>query len=291
VFSVDLFNKGVDVPAVDTVLVLRPTESPTLFLQQLGRGLRRAPGKGFCTVLDFVGTHRREFRFDRRYRALLGGTRRELERTVQQQFPFLPAGCHVQLDQKATEIVLRSLREAIPSRWPSKVEELRSLRQVRPDIDLAGFLDESGLELDDVYDGAKSWSDLQAAAGAPVLPEGPHETELRRAVGRLLHIDDPERLAAYQHLFSRATTPSVDAMPERERRLVRMLVAALVGRAITKDTGLQDALDLLWAHPQVRAESRRRSSVLPRRAAQLPVTHLGGRRSLGGHAGPLRARG
>src|SRR3546814_1013286 len=78
VLSVDLFNEGVDVPAVDTVLMLRPTESPTLFLQQLGRGLRRAPGKGFCTVLDFVGTHRREFRFDRRYRALLGGTRREL---------------------------------------------------------------------------------------------------------------------------------------------------------------------------------------------------------------------
>ncbi len=262
VFSVDLFNEGVDVPAVDTVLMLRPTESPTLFLQQLGRGLRRAPGKGFCTVLDFVGTHRREFRFDRRYRALLGGTRRELERTVQQQFPFLPAGCHVQLDQKATEIVLRSLREAIPSRWPSKVEELRSLRRVRPDIDLAGFLDESGLELDDVYDGAKSWSDLQAAAGAPVLPEGPHETELRRAVGRLLHIDDPERLAAYQQLLSMTTAPSVDAMPERERRLVRMLVAAVTQRAITKDTGLQDALDLLWAHPQVRVELAQLLAVL-----------------------------
>lgn len=254
VFSVDLFNEGVDVPAVDTVLMLRPTESPTLFLQQLGRGLRRAPGKGFCTVLDFVGTHRREFRFDRRYRALLGGTRRELERTVQQQFPFLPAGCHVQLDQKATEIVLRSLREAIPSRWPSKVEELRSLRQVHPDIDLAGFLHESGLELDDVYDGSKSWSDLQAAAGAPVLPDGPHETELRRAVGRLLHLDDQERLATYQDLLAQATAPSVDAMHERQRRLVRMLVAAVTGRAITKDTGFQDAVDLLWAHPQVRAE-------------------------------------
>ena len=64
VFSVDLFNEGVDVPSVDTVLMLRPTESPVLFLQQLGRGLRKAPGKQFCTVLDFVGTHRKEFRFD-----------------------------------------------------------------------------------------------------------------------------------------------------------------------------------------------------------------------------------
>ncbi len=92
VFSVDLFNEGVDVPTVDTVLMLRPTESPTLFLQQLGRGLRKTTGKAFCTVLDFVGIHRREFRFDRRYRALLGGTRRDVEQAVQLGFPFLPAG-------------------------------------------------------------------------------------------------------------------------------------------------------------------------------------------------------
>ena len=125
VFSVDLFNEGVDVPAVDTVLMLRPTESPTLFLQQLGRGLAPMKGKTFCTVLDFVGTHRSEFRFDRRYRALLGGTRRDVERAVQQRFPFLPAGCHMHLDEKASEIVLRSLRDAIPARWPARVEELR----------------------------------------------------------------------------------------------------------------------------------------------------------------------
>ena len=80
VFSVDLFNEGVDVPDVDTILMLRPTESPTLFLQQLGRGLRKTTYKPFCTVLDFVGTHRKEFRFDRRFRALLGGSRRDVER-------------------------------------------------------------------------------------------------------------------------------------------------------------------------------------------------------------------
>lgn len=73
VFSVDVFNEGVDIPVVDTLLLLRPTDSPTLFLQQLGRGLRKTPGKDVCTVLDFVGLHRREYRLDRRYRASLGG--------------------------------------------------------------------------------------------------------------------------------------------------------------------------------------------------------------------------
>jgi superfamily II DNA or RNA helicase/HKD family nuclease len=253
-FSVDLFNEGVDVPAVDTILMLRPTESPTLFLQQLGRGLRRAKGKAFCTVLDFVGTHRREFRFDRRYRALLGGTRRDIEGAVQSQFPFLPAGCNMQLDEKATEIVLRSLRDAIPTRWPAKVDELRSLHRDRPEIDLAGFLAESGLDLQDVYDGNKSWSDLRQAAGATVLPAGLHEAMLRRALGRLLHVDDQERIDTYRRLLDAQHAPVLASLPERDRRLVHMLVAVVTDRALTKDSGVQDAADLLWTHHQVRAE-------------------------------------
>ena len=168
VFSVDLFNEGVDVPTVDTLLMLRPTESPTLFLQQLGRGLRRSKDKNFCTVLDFVGTHRREFRFDRRYRALLGGTRRDIERAVQQGFPFLPAGCYMHLDGKASEIVLRSLRDAIPSRWPARVAELRVVHDKYPDVTLPKYLEESGLDLPDVYDGTRGWSDLCEAAGVPI---------------------------------------------------------------------------------------------------------------------------
>jgi superfamily II DNA or RNA helicase/HKD family nuclease len=254
VFSVDLFNEGVDVPAVDTVLMLRPTESPTLFLQQLGRGLRRWSGKPFCTVLDFVGTHRKEFRFDRRYRALLGGSRRDVERQVQQRFPFLPAGCNMQLDQKATEIVLRSLRDAIPTRWPAKVDELRSLRSDGLDLDLAGFLHESGLDLDDIYDGGKCWSELRQAADAPVLEAGPAEPVVRRAIGRLLHIDDHERIGTYRRHLAARTAPLVDELPMRERRLLHMLVAQIADQAITKRTTLQEAIDLLWAHPQVRLE-------------------------------------
>ena len=132
VFSVDLFNEGVDVPAVDTLLMLRPTESATLFLQQLGRGLRTAHGKTICTVLDFVGMHRREFRFDLRYRALLGGSRRDLEQAVADGFPFLPAGCHMELDRVAREIVLNNIRDAIPSRWPAQG---RGAPVARPDPD------------------------------------------------------------------------------------------------------------------------------------------------------------
>ena len=170
VFSVDLFNEGVDVPAVDTVLMLRPTESPTLFLQQLGRGLRKTTGKTFCTVLDFVGTHRKEFRFDRRYRALLGGTRRDVERAVQQQFPFLPAGCHMQLDAEgdARSSCAASARRSRPDGRRRSTSCARCAAN-GPTSTSPASCDESGLDLDDVYDGGKSWSDLREAAGAPVL--------------------------------------------------------------------------------------------------------------------------
>jgi superfamily II DNA or RNA helicase/HKD family nuclease len=254
VFSVDLFNEGVDLPGVDTVLMLRPTESPTLFLQQLGRGLRRSKGKTFCTVLDFVGTHRREFRFDRRYRALIGGTRRDIERAVQQGFPFLPAGCYMHLDEKAAEIVQRSLREAIPTRWPARVEELRVVHTAYPDVTLSKYLNESGLGLPDVYDGSRGWSDLCEAAGVPVEQEGSHETALRRALGRLLHVDDDERIAAYRRLVESSKPIAVEGVSERERRLLRMLVASVGDQVLTKSDSLQDAVNLLWLHPQVRAE-------------------------------------
>lgn len=61
----DLYNEGVDLPMVDTLLLLRPTQSPVLFQQQIGRGLRLAPDKEGCLILDFVGRHREGFRFDR----------------------------------------------------------------------------------------------------------------------------------------------------------------------------------------------------------------------------------
>jgi superfamily II DNA or RNA helicase/HKD family nuclease len=262
VFSVDLFNEGVDVPAVDTVVMLRPTDSPTLFLQQLGRGLRRSPGKTVCTILDFVGQHRAEFRFDRRFRALLGGSRRDLTAQVQAGFPFLPAGCHMELDRVATEIVLANIRDAVPSRWTVKVEELRRAANGASTFPLANYLEATGLELEDVYAGNKSWSDLCTDAGLAVGSRGSHEETLRRACGRLLHIDDMARIEVYQRLLEQETPPDPQSLPPREQRLLRMLIGSVVDKAITKATSLEEGCALLWAHPQVCSEIRALLNVL-----------------------------
>ena len=268
VFSVDLFNEGIDVPAVDTLLLLRPTDSPTLFLQQLGRGLRRSHGKESCTVLDFVGRHRAEFRLDRRFHALLGGTRRELIQQVERGFPFLPAGCHMELDRVAADIVLANLRQALPSRRAVKLEALRRLAQGGQRVTMRGFLAETGLELADIYrdDG---WSALYEDAGLPVHAAGPHEKDLRSACARLLHINDPERITALRGFVERAAPPVLTTMDERGRRLLRMLVAAVTERALSKATTLAQACALLWQHPQVLAELREVLSELAGRVDHL----------------------
>jgi hypothetical protein len=195
----------------------------------------------------------------------------------------------------ATEIVLKSIRSAVPTRWSAKVDELRAFAASAeahadrdpdhdhdpdpdpdpdhdhdhdadadastsaPSVSLASFLAATGLDLDDVYTGGKTWSHLCEDAGLPTLPAGPHEDTLRRACGRLLHVDDPGRIAAYRRLLALPTPPkpaSLSAGPEEDARLLRMLVASLVDKAVTKRTTLAEGAALLWQHPQVRADAR-----------------------------------
>jgi superfamily II DNA or RNA helicase len=248
VFTVDLFNEGIDIPSVDTLLLLRPTDSPTLFLQQLGRGLRKSDGKSACTVLDFVGTHRKEFRFDRRLRALLGGSRADVERQIRSDFPFLPAGCSLQLDEVARDIVLGSIRAAIPSTWRERCDELRALG----DVGLSGYIESSGLDLEDMYASGHSWSEMRREVGMTVAKEGPAENAMLRAVGRLLHIDDDERLESYPRLLRSDEPPALDSLSPRDQRLLRMLVSSLTG--LSTSARFDAAVADVWAHPQVRAE-------------------------------------
>ena len=263
VFTVDLFNEGIDVPNVDTLLLLRPTDSATLFLQQLGRGLRRHAGKSVCTVLDFIGMHRKEFRFDRRFRALLGASRTEVERQVRAGFPFLPAGCHLELDSVARDIVLRSIRDAIPSGWRERQAELRTLG----DVSLAEYLEHTGLELEDVYAGNHSWTELRRSAGLSTEPAGSDEVSILRAVGRLLHVDDDERVAAYLRLVRSPEPPNLADLELRDQRWLRMLVASLT--TLGPRQPFSDAVEQLWAHPQVRAELGEMFELLRGRADHL----------------------
>lgn len=247
VFSVDVFNEGLDVPGVNTVLMLRPTESPTVFLQQLGRGLRLAPGKSVCTILDFVANHRKEFRFDKKYSALLGIGRGQLDDQIRKGFPSLPSGCFMHLDAIASEVVLANIKSAIPTSTRQLTSLIRGLFRDNGEVSLGDFLSYSGLSLQDVYRNNRCWSDLRETAGLPVLPKGAHEASLRRALGRLLHVDDKRRLGAY--------TAVVRGDLEIDHRVKRMLLAQL-WRSVDQvsSSSIEEATAELKRHPQVCAE-------------------------------------
>lgn len=250
-FTVDLFNEGVDLPMVDTILMLRPTESATIFLQQLGRGLRLADDKPCLTVLDFIGGQHANFRFDLRWRALTGVSRRALREAVEQDFPSLPSGCHIELDRVAKEVVLRNLANAVPTSKKGLVAELRQLG----DVTLAVFLHETGLEVEDVYRSASigGWAGLRRLAGLEASVPGPADRELGRAIGRMLHLDDVDRL----DLLARV------AAGERPGpgRLWNMLHFDLWG-ANAPLTSRDERLARLWAEPARCAELRQVAVVL-----------------------------
>ncbi|MBP5621890.1 MAG: DUF3427 domain-containing protein, partial [Thermoguttaceae bacterium] len=112
IFVVDIYNEGVDIPEVNTVLFLRPTESLTIFLQQLGRGLRLSKGKDCLTVLDFIGQANKRDNCEEKFAALMRHTTRGVQRELKDGFPSVPKGCHIQLEKKAKEYIFDNIRKS-----------------------------------------------------------------------------------------------------------------------------------------------------------------------------------
>jgi len=267
IFSVDIYNEGVDVPEVDTLLLLRPTESATLFIQQLGRGLRWADDKSCCTVIDFIGQQHNKFRFDLKYRALSGASRKEVDKAVKEGFPSLPSGCHFELDRVSQESVLQNLRSALPRTQRLLAQELSSLQR---DVTLAEFLDETMLDLEDVYrNRGWTWSSLRELAHLPTPAPGPHEESLRKAIGKLLNSDDPIRVNYYKSVLSQTTPPQLNSCSEHEKRLLAMLHFSLRG-VIEPWPSFQESFDDLWKHPSIRSEILEMLSILDERSSTFP---------------------
>ncbi|WP_028292140.1 DUF3427 domain-containing protein [Oceanobacter kriegii] len=188
---VDMFNEGVDIPEVDTLLFLRPTESLTVFLQQLGRGLRLKEGKDSCTVLDFVGQSRAEYDFASRLRALVGKTQTSIKSEVEDGFPHLPAGCQLQIDKQTQEQVLKNISAAVLN-----LNGLRKLirnfpHQTNLEPTLENFLTiNPQVQLEDIYrlkvGNLRGWSALVESALNEVN-EPSASDELVAAYGRAIY--------------------------------------------------------------------------------------------------------
>ncbi len=227
-FAVDLFNEGVDIPEVDTVLFLRPTESLTVFLQQLGRGLRRSPGKEVLTVLDFIGQSRAEYSFASRFRALMGATRHSVEKELCSDFPFLPPGCAIRLELRAQEHILENIRQSLSTRRGDIQQRLArwSAEHDRP-LTLENFLETTGLSLSDLYrkrgkGGYEGFARLKAEAGVGPQFSSEDEGRLTQGLARLSHVEG----GRYMQFLERVVRGEIpgDALLSGEDRLFFLML-------------------------------------------------------------------
>jgi superfamily II DNA or RNA helicase/HKD family nuclease len=255
----DLYNEGVDLPFVDVLLLLRPTNSATLFMQQLGRGLRTHPDKSACLVLDFIGVHRAEFRFDGIFAALTGIPRATLTKAVEQSFPYLPSGCVLQLDTVAQAQVLSSLRQTL-GRAQRLAEEAKEVQtELGHPPTLAEFLEATGREVADIYRGKDgSWTRIRRRAGLLPGDDAPTE-ELARRLGWLLHVDERRRLRAWVQTMDDVGRERVEQSELYARRMA-MLDFQLRHRGIVRDAA--ETARYLAEHPAVDDELRQLAVVL-----------------------------
>ena len=199
-FTRDVFNEGLDVPEINTVLFLRPTESLTVFLQQLGRGLRHAPEKECLTVIDFVGHAHRRYRIDRKLAALLTRRRHSMEREVESGFPHLPPGCSIQLDRIARDHVLRNIRENLKhlsARVPEQLECFTA--EANAPLTFANFVRYHDYAPEALLH-KQTWSEWKAAARLSPVPVDPDQALMKPALISAAQTSGPVELQQFQRV-------------------------------------------------------------------------------------------
>lgn len=222
IFTCDLFNEGIDIPEVDTLLFLRPTDSATVFQQQLGRGLRLCRGKDQVLVLDFVGRANRRFRFDQPLRVLTNLQRNALIKAVESQSVIAPRGCSILLERQAREDILDNLRQNLVYSRNRLEKELRAFVQAGNPPNLGRFLDATGATLEDVYVKGSGWQSLINSLSFEAR-EPKSDTPVEKwseNLEFLLHVDDRSLLQTWKKFLA---GESLSAFSPLERRQILML--------------------------------------------------------------------
>lgn len=222
IFTVDLFNEGIDIPEVDTILFLRPTESSILFTQQLGRGLRLSEGKECLTVLDFIGYSNKKFSYAKKFSALVNIHGRKLIRQVENDFPILPTGCAVELDKVSQEIVLNNIKDSIAS---NRSQIVSLYNQVERPNTLQQFLEKTELRLEDFYKNNLYFTQLKRESGIIDTEQTKEEKTFGRSIIRSIHIDSISRLKWGMKFFKYSKEPNIKDLDNSESSYLSMWAA------------------------------------------------------------------
>lgn len=214
---VDIFNEGVDIPEIDVVVFLRPTESLTIFLQQLGRGLRLSDGKENLTVLDFVGQAHNRFNYEVRFRSLLGRSKKPVEDEIENAFPSLPSGCVIEMEKEARHYILGNIKKALSRATKNQlVQRIATFeRETDAPLTLVNFMTHHNLDLDTIYK-KSSWSRLCSLARAASNFHDPDEKQITKGLRRFAHHTSVKWLNILRKLLSRIQNEADITLLSRE---------------------------------------------------------------------------
>ena len=221
IFVVDLYNEGVDIPEIDTILFLRPTESLTIFLQQLGRGLRLSEGKECLTVLDFIGQANKKYNFEEKFAALLSHSNHSMQYEVKKGFVSLPKGCYIHLEKKASEVILANIRRSFGDR-AGLIARIETFTQDSGlPLSLKNFIGYYHLDPRSIY-GKFSFSRLCADAG--VLDDfiEPAESILTKAFSKLVAVDSRRWIKFLTDILPRFSCELAASLSDFEKRMLQM---------------------------------------------------------------------
>jgi superfamily II DNA or RNA helicase/HKD family nuclease len=182
-FVVDIFNEGIDIPQIDTLIFLRPTESLTVFLQQLGRGLRLSEGKTCLTVLDFVGHAHEDYDFEHKFKGMLGKTHSKIKDEIETDFPHLPLGCSIILEKTAKEIILKNITKHFKGGKSKIINEIKKFRdEYLSELNFVNFCNIINLSLNEIYTPQLLWFELIILSNGGNVSENINNSNLARAM-------------------------------------------------------------------------------------------------------------
>ena len=231
IFVVDIYNEGVDIPEVNTVLFLRPTESLTIFLQQLGRGLRLSEDKECLTVLDFIGQANRKYNFEDKFAALLFNTTRSVTSEIKSGFISLPKGCYIQLEKQATKYILDNIRASYGN-TASLVMRIASFTEdTGLDLTLSNFLDYYHIDSRSIY---KFSSFSRLCARADVIEDfvEPIEETLQKAFPRFCTIDSRRFIQFLLSTLPKLTNVDINSLPPIKQHMMQMLYITIWQKSV-----------------------------------------------------------
>jgi hypothetical protein len=188
IFVVDLYNEGVDIPEINTVLFLRPTQSLTVFIQQLGRGLRLSENKDCLTVLDFIGQANTRYNFEEKFNALLSNTTKSLKSEIENGFVNVPKGCYIQLEKKAKESILNNITKSFDRKSGLILKIATFTEDSGLVLNLKNFITYYHLDINRIYQKG-NFSRLCVIAGLKNDFDEPLEKTINTAFQRICNLD------------------------------------------------------------------------------------------------------